>query len=74
MVDARAVVAEDVSNAARRETDLAVIEEGYPYRARCLYWEAVGASVTQILPGVLTAETVAVLTGPYCASGAVLPG
>ncbi|MBN1173605.1 MAG: hypothetical protein JXA67_15655 [Micromonosporaceae bacterium] len=95
MVDARAVVSEDVWNAARRETDQAVIEEGFPYRVRCLYWEAVGAAedaadesptdrelvdalwgaaVIQILSDFLTAETVAVLTGPFRASGAVLPG
>jgi hypothetical protein len=44
MVDARRGIAEDTWQAARVEVDTAMTEAGYPYRARCLYWEAVAAA------------------------------
>ncbi len=44
MVDSRAALDEQVWQAARVEVDNATTEAGYPYRARCLYWEAVPAA------------------------------
>jgi len=44
MVDHRQAVDEDTWQQARGEVDAASIDAGFPYRARCLYWEAVPAA------------------------------
>ncbi len=44
MVTSRAALGEQAWQAAGVEVDNAAVEAGYPYRARCLYWEAVPAA------------------------------
>jgi hypothetical protein len=44
MVTSRAALDEQAWQAARTTVDNAVTEAGYPFRARCLYWEAVPAA------------------------------
>jgi hypothetical protein len=46
MVEARAGIEVQAWRDAYREIDEASVEAGFPYRARCLYWEAVAAAAT----------------------------
>jgi hypothetical protein len=43
-IEHRNTVDEDIWQQARAEVDAACIDAGFPYRARCLYWEAVSAA------------------------------
>ena len=44
MVDDRAAIDEQAWQRAGAEVDAASVDAGFPYRARCLYWEAVAAA------------------------------
>jgi hypothetical protein len=44
MVTSRAALNEQAWQAARVQADTAAMDAGYPYRARCLYWESVPAA------------------------------
>ncbi len=44
MAESRVGIDDDAWQAARADVDTATTAAGYPYRARCLYWEAVPAA------------------------------
>jgi hypothetical protein len=44
MAESRDGIDEEAWQAARADVDAATTAAGYPYRARCLYWEAVPAA------------------------------
>jgi hypothetical protein len=44
MVDGRAAIDEQAWQRASGEVDAVGVDAGFPYRARCLYWEAVAAA------------------------------
>jgi hypothetical protein len=44
MVTGRAALDEHAWQAAKVQADIAAMDAGYPYRARCLYWESVPAA------------------------------
>ena len=44
MVDDRAAIDEQAWQRAGAEVDAASVDAGFPYRTRCLYWEAVAAA------------------------------
>jgi hypothetical protein len=72
MVTSRAAIGEQAWQAARVEVDNATTEAGYPYRARCLYWETVPAAEQAAGQSPTDRELVDALWGAAVAQ--ILPG